>query len=160
MSEPTEAWMSFDPAFTIGPNHEEYTWHVPVSGNGALVYHKVFPLSVTTGIEPRGPAYESLDVTAAMTASSPGSSYTGPADKVLVTSAHRRTPDYGYQLSTGAIIGIMIVAVAMTGIGIWLFLQCLSERRNEADGTAAAENDHTDDIIHVEIERAEQKSNL
>ncbi|KAK7917327.1 hypothetical protein PG985_010935 [Apiospora marii] len=55
LSESTTIWMTWDPAYSL-MGSDMYTWTAEVTSeepqNAATVFHKVFPLQLTTGLEP------------------------------------------------------------------------------------------------------------
>ncbi|ETS81437.1 hypothetical protein PFICI_06439 [Pestalotiopsis fici W106-1] len=128
VSEPTEVWMSFDPATTLSNGQEAATWHVPVSGNGALVYHKVFPLSLTegAGFAERGEATYTTAVET--TAPSPDSS--SSLGEVTVTAFPVEAPGNESRVSTVAATGTMAGAVAVVGLATWALLRHKRRRQH------------------------------
>lgn len=117
VSELTEVWMSFDPAFTLRLNGDEtYTWHAQVAGVGE-VYHRVFPLSLSTGVAPRDLAQTNQAPVELIDSESTTVSH---ALNVSHIANFGRLASFEPSLASYAIISMVLGAVALGCVGGWL----------------------------------------
>ncbi|KAI0151256.1 hypothetical protein BJ166DRAFT_535610 [Pestalotiopsis sp. NC0098] len=155
MSGPTEVWMSFDPATTLSNGQEAATWHTSVPGTGALVYHKVFPLSLTAGApsaaaESGGGGFVTTVTTTVF-------------DSSFGTKQARQASMDETKVATVAAAGTITGAVAVVGFATWALLRHRKKRRHAkeqatghgpADAGEAQHSTATDDSLSGKGENA------
>lgn len=121
MTESTNIWMTWDPPFTgLGISEEYYTWTAGVTSEpseyAATVYHRVFPLQLTTG---------GSDTAATQPVSSNGTSDNGASEAVL---------------SMGAKAGIGVAAaVVLLGVLVGWILFVRRRKKRNAEAAEATE---------------------
>lgn len=164
----TEVWMSFDPATTLGDGSPAYTWHVPVSGSGALVYHKVFPLSLAEGgggvggessraVRGDDETYTTaVETITALPSSSLGLPL-GLGEATAVGPPIGVPEGSGSKASTVAVTGTMTGAVAVVGLATWALLR--HKRRRQAKVRQAVRGTQSTGTLRSAAKTGESVSN-
>ncbi|KAF3021465.1 hypothetical protein E8E14_009514 [Neopestalotiopsis sp. 37M] len=164
----TEVWMSFDPATTLGDGSPAYTWHVPVSGSGALVYHKVFPLSLAEGgggvggessraVRGDDETYTTAVETITALPSSSLGLPSGLGEATAVGPPIGVPEGSGSKASTVAVTGTMTGAVAVVGLATWALLR--HKRRRQAKVRQAVRGTQSTGTLRSAAKTGESVSN-
>lgn len=129
LSEEDNIWMTFDPAYTHSGS-EDYTWTAHITSvepqNAATVFHKVFPLQLTTRVEP-----------------SIGGQGTTPSEP-----AGNGNDTSGAHLPRGAIAGIAVgssLAVLCIAFGMFLMYRRRKKSAPEHETVALQQTTHQQD---------------
>ncbi|KAK8102579.1 hypothetical protein PG984_015725 [Apiospora sp. TS-2023a] len=128
LSESTTIWMTWDPPYSL-MGTEIYTWTAEITSekpqDAATVFHKVFPLQLTTGVEPSSGGQGIPSETA------------GNGDE-----------SSGTRLPKGAIAGIAVGAslvVICIAFGMFLLYRRRKKRAPEHETVALQQPDHQQD---------------
>ncbi|KAK7946828.1 uncharacterized protein PG986_011149 [Apiospora aurea] len=120
LSQSTTIWMTWDPPYSNNGS-DIYTWTATVTSeepqNAATVFHKVFPLQLTTGVE----------------------TTTGGQGSPSETAGNAESDNSGGNLSQGAIAGISVgsaLAVLFILFGMFLLYRRRKKRAPEPESAA------------------------